>query len=173
MPVRVVRRQLFLLFVIASAVSLGAEGRLVPWLALDVAVSAAFIPVVQLAGFYVIWRMRIAGTPAREGDVLRFLEGNGPWLWWWCAVAVPAALVPPQALGPWIFWANVSVLVPIVLGARQDWRWLRSDQGRTPREAGVDVVALRFVSWGAGLAWFFGIAVWYGELPKLVRWWHR
>src|SRR5439155_16115208 len=89
-PVRVVRRQLLLLFVVACVMSLAAEGRLVPWLVLDAAVSAVFMPVFQLLGFALVWRMRIARAPAREHDVLRFLDGNLPWLWWWCAVAVPA-----------------------------------------------------------------------------------
>jgi hypothetical protein len=170
---RVVRRQLFFLFVVACVVSLGAEGRVVPWLALDAAVSAAFMPAVQLLGLAVIWRMRIARARAPEREVLRFLDGNASWLWWWCLVAIPAALVPPQSLGPWIRAAIVTTIVPIVWSIRQDVRWLRADQGRTSREAALDVVGLRLVTWGAGVVWFFGIAIWYGELPKLGEWWHR
>lgn len=169
----VLRRSIFFLFIVGCVVSLGAEGRLVPWLALDAAVSAAFMPVVQLLGFAVIWRIRIARAPARERDVLRFLDGNTAWLWWWCIAAIPAALVPPQSLGPWIRAATFSTIMPIAWTVRQDARWLRADHGRTARQAALDVVGLRLVTWGAGIAWFFGIAIWYGELPKLAVWWRR
>jgi hypothetical protein len=171
--VSVIRRQFVFLLIVGCVVSLAAEGRVVPWLALDAAVSAAFMPVVQLLGFAAIWRMRIAGTRARERDVLGFLDGNTCWLWWWCALAVPVALVPPQRIGPWILPALVSAIVPMAWSIGRDARWLRADRGRTARQAFLDVAALRLVTWGAGVVWFFGIAIWYGELPKVVMWWHR
>lgn len=144
-----------------------------PWLVLDAGISAAFMPVVQLLGFLLIWRMRIAHSRATERDVLQFLAGNAPWLWWWCLAAVPMVAVPPQSLGPWIRAAILSTIVPIAWSIREDVRWLRADRGRTAGEAALDVAGLRLVTWGAGIVWFFGIAIWYGELPKIAAWWHR
>lgn len=167
----VIRRQLFLLFVVGCAISLAAEGRIVPWLVLDAGVSAAFMPVFQLLGFYVIWRSRIRTRRATPGDLLAFLDGNAAWLWWWCAAGAVAAVVPPRSPGPWIVLVLLSALLPIVWSIVTDVKWLRRAQGRTGSDAAADVCALRAVTWGAGVAWFFGIAIWYGEVPKLAAWW--
>lgn len=164
-----IRRQLLLLFVIACAVSLAAEGRVVPWAVLDGAVSFAFIPVFQLLAFFLVWRVRIGRARAGAADVDAFLDGNAPWLWWWCAVAAMVACAPPRAIGFGTL-AEVLAVIPFTLSARGDIRWLRRDHGRTMREAATDVAILRIVTWGACLVWFFGIAVWYTEVPKVVAW---
>lgn len=168
----VVRRQFFFLFVVACAVSLAAEGRLAPWLVLDAGVSAAFMPAIQLLAFFVIWRVRIQGRSVTSNDALAFLDGNTPWLWWWCAFAAMVAFVPPRSLGPWMTLVWVSLPIPFAWGAVRNFRWLRFGYGRTSREAAIDVCVLRLVTWGAGLVYFFGIAVWYGEVPKVLAWWH-
>ena len=168
-----IRRQVFFLFVIGCALSLAAEGRVVPWLVLDAGVSAAFIPACQLLGFYALSRARLNQRHAAARDVLAFLDGNTAWLWWWCAAATVAACVPPRLIGPWIWPAMLSTLIPLVQGVVADARWLRLAHGRTPRHAVVDICVLRLVTWGTGVAWFFGIAIWYGEVPKLAAWWHQ
>ena len=168
---RLVGRQVLFLFVVACAVSLAAEGRIAPWLVVDACVSAAFMPVIQLLAFLLIWRLRIRKVRATAGDTLAFLDGNAPWLWWWCGVAAMVAFVPPRSLGPWMNLAWVSLALAFAWSARRDFRWLRDDHGRTPRQAAIDVCALRLVTWGAGLTYFFGIAVWYGEVPKVLAWW--
>ena len=167
----VIRRQLFFLFVVGCAVSLAAEGRVVPWLVIDASVSAAFMPAFQLLGFYVIWRLCLHTRRAERRDVLAFLDGNAPWLWWWCVAAAVAGCVPPRSIGPWLLPALVSVLIPLVWSVAADVRWLRGEQGRTSRQAAVDVSVLRLVTWGTGVVWFLGIAIWYGEVPKLAAWW--
>jgi hypothetical protein len=167
----VIRRQLVFLFIIACAVSLAAEGRLVPWLILDASVSFVFVPAFQLLAFLIVWRLRIRRANAGPADVARFLDGNTPWMWWWCAFAAMVACAPPRGLGPSVTIAEVSAIVPFALSASRDIRWLRADHGRTMREAVADVSVLRVVTWGASLAWFFGIAAWYLEVPKIVAWW--
>jgi hypothetical protein len=168
--VSVVRRQFFFLFVVGCAVSLGAEGRVVPWLVVDGALSAAFMPAFQLLGFVIVRRARMSRRRAERRDVRAFLDGNGVWLWWWTLAAVAAAFLPPRSLGPWLLPLILSALIPIVWSVVSDLRWLRGE-GRTARQAAADVCALRAVTWGAGIAWFFGIAIWYGEVPKLAAWW--
>jgi hypothetical protein len=168
--VSVIRRQFFFLCVVGCAVSLGAEGRVTPWLVFDASVSAAFMPACQLLGFFVVWRARPLWGRAERSDVHAFLDGNAAWLWWWCAAAATAAFVPPRSLSPWLALLPLSALLPFVWSVIADVRWLRGE-GRTPRQAAADVCALRTVTWGAGIAWFFGIAIWYGEVPKLAAWW--
>lgn len=163
----VLRRSIFFLFIVGCAISLAAEGRLAPWLVVDGAVSAAFMPAVQLSALVLIWRLRIGGARLREADVLRYLDGNRSWLWWWCAAGFLFAFVPPRSIGPWFVVLFVSLLLPIVSGVICDTRWLRADCGRTRSQAATDVVLLRLIGWGAGVIWFFGIAIWYGELPKV------
>lgn len=163
---------MFFLFVCGCGISLAAEGRLVAWLVFDGAMSAAFIPAVQLAAVLLVWRMRIGATGPRTSDLLSFLDGNAPWLWWWCAMAIAIAFVPPRSIGPWILVIFGSLLVPIMSGVIADARWLRVSRGRTAPQIIVDIALLRLVGWGAGVVWFFGFAIWYGELPKLA-WWPR
>ena len=167
-----IRRQLFFLFIVASAVSLAADGRVTPWLVLDAGVSAAFMPVIQLLAFFLIWRVRIRRARATASDTLGFLDGNAPWLWWWCAFAVVVAFVPPRSLGPWTTLMWVSVPVPFAWSAARDVRWLRLGYGRTSRQALMDVCVLRAVTWGAGIAYFYGIAIWYLQVPSVLAWWH-
>ncbi len=167
----VAARQLFFLLVIACAVSFGAEGRVVPWLVLDAGVSAAFIPIIQILGFGLAWRVRLRSTRGRSRDLEGFLDGNAPWLWWWSAVAAVAAFVPPRPLGRWVTTLALSAVVPLVWSIARDFRWCRERQARTARQSLIDVAVLRLLTWAPGLAWFFGIAIWYGEVPKLVAWW--
>jgi hypothetical protein len=166
----VIRRQLIFLFVIACAVSLSVEGRVVPWAVFDAGVSFLFIPVFQLLAFFLVWRVRIGRARAGASDVAAFLDGNTPWLWWWCAFAAMIACVPPRSVGLGVTLAEMSTVIPFAVSAVADVRWLRRDHGRTMREAATDVAVLRAVTWGAGLVWFFGIAVWYLEVPKVVAW---
>jgi len=165
----VIRRQILFLFVIACAVSLAVEGRVVPWAVLDAGISFAFIPVFQLLAFLLVWRVRV-GRARAGASAAAFLDGNTPWLWWWCAFAAMVACVPPRSIGLGVTLAEVSAVIPFALSVVGDVRWLRRDHGRTLREAATDVVVLRVVTWGACLVWFFGIAVWYLEVPKVVAW---
>ena len=166
----VLGRQLAFLVVVGCAVSLAAEGRVVPWLVLDAVVGAAFIPVIQVVGFSLVWRLRMRrGAPSTE-TALAFLDGNTPWLWWFFAIAAVTAFVPPRSLGPFgiVIWPAAGLL--FITTFVSDMRWLRDAHIRSSRDAAIDVMALRVVIWGAGLVWFFGIAVWYGEVPKVLAW---
>ena len=167
-----VGKQSFFLFVVACNVALAAEGRITPWILADAALSAAFVPAAQWLGFVVAWRWRIrssqedAFTPAFS----RFLDGNSSWLWWLCAIAVVVALVPPRSLGPWVIFIETGALIPFSLGVFADIYWLRAERGRSLHQARVDVLLQRAVSWGCGIAWFFGIAIWYGLEDRIAVW---
>src|SRR5262245_20165683 len=79
-----VRRPLLLMLVLGCAVSLGVSGRLTIRLLLDGALSFAFIPLSQLAGFALVYRLRPPALPFADA-VDRFFAGNTVWLWWWLA----------------------------------------------------------------------------------------
>lgn len=166
----VIRRQIFFLLVVATAVSLAAEGRVTLWLLADASVSAAFMPVFQLLGFVVAWRLRVRGAWPRTRDVAGFLDGNTAWFWWWCAIAILVSIAPPRSMGPAVLLAFLAALVLLGATSKRDWQWLRAGYGRSDREAALDIAAMRLVTWGLGVLWFFGIAIWYGEVPKVVAW---
>jgi len=168
----VVRRQLFFLLVVSSAVSLGATGRVTPRLVFDAGVSALFMPVCQVLVFIMVWRVR-GGRRGRDlaADAAGYVALNTPWLWWWCGAAAIVALVPPRAVGPWILPMVVSLPVFIVWALAADYRWLRRVQRRSRRQAAMDLAWLRGATWIPGLAWFFGIAFWYDTLPAIAEWW--
>ena len=52
------------------------------------------------------------------------------------------------------------------IGIRRDRQWLETQHTRSARDAWIDVAALRVVTWGAALLWFYGLAAWhrYGVL---------
>ena len=163
------RGQLLFLLIVASAVSLAAEGRLMPSLVLDGALAFAFMPLAQVWGFRAVWRVR-AGHRATAEDLGGFLRGNGPWLWWWCAFAALVSIVPPRALGSFTVPVELSLLVPFVLTARRDHRWLVAEHARESRAAWIDVCALRLVIWGAAVTWFYGLAVWHRYASLVFPW---
>lgn len=165
----VIRRQFFFLFVIACAASLAAEGRVTLWLVIDTSISAAFIPILQCLGFVIVWRLRIGSAPASR-DVQGFLEGNIAWLWWWCAVAALVALCPPRSMGPSFMVAFLAAIALFGWTSLRDWRWLRDGYGRSDRAAAIDIASMRLVTWGFGVLYFLGIAIWYGELPRVAAW---
>ena len=158
-------RQIFLLFVVACAVSLAAEGRVMPALVLDGAVAFAFMPIAQVWGTRIVWRARFR-RPVTTGELSDYLDGNQPWLWWWCAFGALAAVMPPRALGSAGLFVELSLLAPFAIGILRDRRWLEARLARSPQEAWIDVAALRLVTWGAALMWFYGLAAWhrYGVL---------
>ena len=168
----VIRRQLFFLFVIACAASLAAEGRLVPWLIVDASLSAAFMPMFQWLGFVMVWRMRVGDGAPSARDTDGFLDGNVAWLWWWTAIAIDVSLAPPRSMGPSVLIAFLAAIALFGWTFLRDVRWLRGGYGRSERDAVLDIAGMRLVTWGFGVMWFFGIAIWFGEVPKVFAWWH-
>lgn len=165
----VLRRQLFLLFVVACTISLAAEGRVVPVLVLDALVSFAFMPVSQVLGFRLVWRLRFRRS-ATPDELRAFIDGNTPWLWWWCGFAVLVAVTPPRSLGPFSIPVFLSLLVPFGIGMLRDRMWLQQSHARSLRDAWTDVLMLRFVTWGAACVWFYGLVVWHRYATLVFPW---
>ncbi len=155
-----VRRAALLLSFIGCLASMLVSGRFTLRLLVDGAMSFAFVPAVELAGFAVAWRT------ARRRDLPfvhaadRFFAGNWPWLVWLTVVAAVLGVVPPRAQSPWIWPAIVGCVIPIAWSMRVDFTFFQIDLRQTPHGALTALLISRGVAWGLGVAYFFGIALW-------------
>jgi hypothetical protein len=152
-----VHRPLLLMLLLGCAVSLGASGRLTVRLIADGAFSFAFIPLSELAGFAIVYRLRPPPLPFAEA-VDRFFAGNTPWLWWWLAFMIAVSVIPVLRHGEIMAPLLITSLIPIVSSVFIDTRFFRSVMSRRPGRARLDVALLRIVSWSAGIAYFIGYA---------------
>jgi hypothetical protein len=164
----IARRPLLLALFLGSFVSLAASGRLSIRLVLDGAISFAFIPIVCVGALAVVWRTgpRPSWGFARLTD--EFLGGITPWLFWLVSVGGVLGCVPPRTVFSWFWPAVAAAVIPLAWSARTDWRFFRDVLGRAPRRAAADVVLHRAIAWTAGVAYFFGIAIWSDILPGLA-----
>ena len=160
----VARQLLLFAFVFGCAISGAVSGRFTARLILDGMISFAFVPIVELLAFAVVWRTRLAGAARTSAGwpttAIRFFEGNQPWLLWLVAATAIFASVPPHSLGPWFLPVAASTIVPIWWSIRIDLRFFRAELARTRRDAVVDVMAFRAIAWTLGIGYFLGIAIW-------------
>ena len=156
--VTLVRRPLLLMLMLGCAVSLIASGRLTIRLVADGALSFAFIPLCEIAGFALVYWLRRPTIPFAEA-LDRFSAGNTPWLWWCLAIITVATALPPQRHGD--IAAPLLITVPIVFVwvVFIDARFFRDVMGRSSGRARIDVAAQRIVSWSAATVYFLGMAI--------------
>jgi tellurite resistance protein TehA-like permease len=164
------RRPLWLVVVIGCMVSATASGRFSVRLIADGAVSFAFIPVFQVAALYVVCRTGIRARLPFAEAVDRFFAGNTAWLIWLTVVAAAFAVVPPREIDRLMKPAMFSSVVPLVVSALADFLLFRDTMERDVRGAWRDVALQRALGLGAGLTYFFGIAVWHEYVPQLRGW---
>jgi hypothetical protein len=68
------------------------------------------------------------------------------------------ALLPARRLGSVLAPLLFTAPIPIALSVRIDWRLFRGD-GRTPRQAAVDILLQRAIAWSLATAYFLGVAI--------------
>ena len=151
------RRPLFLALLFGCAVSVFGSGRFTLRLIADGTLSFAFVPLAELAGFALVYRLGRRVLPFAEA-VDGFFSGNTPWLWWMLVfMSTPAFLSvseQEQLLAPML----MTCPIPIVLSVRYDLRFFRDVLGATPGRAWIDVTVQRLLSWSAAIAYFVGLA---------------
>ena len=161
---RLIRRSIFLAFVLGCGVSMLASGRFTLRLIADGALSFAFVPLCELAAFAVVYRLQ-RGTRRAMGTAEaghfgqaadRYLAGNTPWLWWLVALMAAAAILPVRTTDL-LSIALVTWVIPIALSVRLDWRFFRR-AGRTRALAVTDIVVQRAIAWTLAAVYFLGIA---------------
>ena len=155
--VTLLRRPLLLAFILGCGVSLLASGRFTLRLIADGILSFAFVPLCDLAAYAIVYRIQRGRRPFAEAAD-RYFAGNAPWLWWVLALTVATALMPARRLGSILAPILFTSPIPIVLSVRFDWRFFRGD-GRSPRQAVVDIILQRAIGWSLATAYFLGIAI--------------
>jgi hypothetical protein len=160
-------RQLLLLdFVLGCTVSAFASGRFTARLIADGAVSFAFLPLIEIGAFALVYR---AARPAVTFGVAapRFLAGNAAWLAWLAAFAAATAMIPPRAIGPLASRLLATAIAPAIWSMRVDYEFFREVLHRSARDAIRDAVMFRAIAWTSAAAYFLGIAIWSELLAGL------
>jgi len=149
------RRPLLLVFVLGCGVSILAAGRFTLRLIVDGALSFAFVPLCELAGYALVYRLQGGSRPFSQAAD-RYLAGNTWWLWWLVALMAAAAILPVRTTDL-LSIALITSVIPMALSVRFDWRLFRR-AGRTRALAVTDIVLQRAIAWTLATAYFFGIA---------------
>lgn len=164
------RRAALFAFVMGCGVAAGAAGRFTPRLILDGALSFAFVPVCQILGLAVVFR--VARTPtlsfARAVDL--FFAGAGAWLLWFVGITVIAGVVPPRQIGPWLLPVLFATLLPLAWSLWIDFHYFREVMDRSAAGAVKDVVLHRAIAWGGAFAYFVGPSIANDPLRGLRQW---
>jgi hypothetical protein len=170
------RRPLLLALILGFGISLIASGRFTARLIVDGALSFAFVPVCELAGFAVVYRTGRRSLPFAEASD-RFFAGNTPWLWWLLGIMIAAAVLPVLQHGHLLPALLIASLVPIAFSVAFDLRFFREALGRTRGRARADVMLQRIISWSAATAYFIGLATtprdflyWFVEMWDVIAW---
>jgi hypothetical protein len=165
-----VRRPLLLALFLGCSVSLLASGRLSVRLIVDGAVSFAFVPVVEMAAFAVVYRLGSRTIPfARATDL--FFATNTPWLLLLVALAALAAFQSPRQVATWTvppkLWiiAGAAVLT-IASSAYLEFAFFRAVLQRSAAAAARDALVVRALAWTGAGVYFLGFAIW----PWIVAW---
>ena len=148
---------MLLAFVLGCGVSLLASGRFTLRLVVDGTLSFAFVPLCELVAFAIVYRLQ-RGTRRFAQAVDRYFAGNTAWLWWLVALMAVTALLPARRLGSILAPLLFTSPLPIALSVRFDWRLFRGD-GRTRRQATVDIFLQRAIAWSLATAYFLGVAI--------------
>jgi len=164
------REPIRLAFVLGCVVSLMASGRVSARLVLDGALSFAFVPIVEVAAFAVVYRRGTRPMPFVQA-LDRFFATNAAWLAILAGLAVIAVAQTPQQMAPWTAPPKLWLLAAIGAGgitwsALADLRFFHNAFGRSRREAIGDTLVFRAVAWPLGTLYFFGFAAW----PLLIAW---
>jgi hypothetical protein len=155
--VTLLRRPLLLAFVLGCGVSLLASGRMTPRLIVDGTLSFAFVPLCELIAYAIVYRLQRGARPfAQTAD--RYFAGNAPWLWWMLALMTATAILPARRLGSLLAPILFTAPIPIALSVRFDWRFFRGD-GRSSRQALIDIILQRSIAWSLATAYFLGVAL--------------
>jgi hypothetical protein len=162
------RRPLWLAFVLGCLVSASSTGRFGIRSIVDGAASFAFVPAFQAGALFIVCRF---GARARMpfGDTVdRFFAGNAPWIVWLTLVSAAYAVVPPRGASMLLRPALIGAVVPAVWSGYADFRFFLDVMKRDGSGARRDVALQRLLSWSAGFAYFFGIAVWHEYVRALA-----
>jgi hypothetical protein len=162
---RLFRQPLFYAFVIGCALSLIVSGRLTLRLIAGGALAWSFIPLLQGAAFFIVWRrgeMRIPFAAAFD----MFMAGNRIWLVALIAFAGAVSFLSPlqvSALAARIEHPGefaVAGMAVAVWSAWADFGFYRSVMERTAREAMRDLLLQRVLAWTPAIVYVTGYAGW-------------
>jgi len=156
------RRPLLSLVVIACSVSLMTSGRLTLRIVAPAMVYWSFIPLLEIASLAIVCRGR-ASELSFAGKVERFFRNDWPPLLWLLLFAAIWAFLPTRAVIPW--WSQrwlefLTAGVALAWSARLDYAFFRHDLKRTPRDALVQLLSQRLLSWIPAILIFVAPGAW-------------
>lgn len=141
-----VRRPLFIAFVLGCVASLLTSGMLTPRIVFPTAVYWMFVPLAQMLALAIVtWSRRDSRPFSFTSDT--FFAGHTAWTTLLIVVAAALAFLPPEFgwehIRTWL-WAAIGVAL---WSAYVDVRFFRSIFGSSRAAAVRDVVICRLISW--------------------------
>jgi hypothetical protein len=161
------QRPLFIVFLLGCLVSLVTAGSLSLRLFAAGAINALFVPVLEIGVLAGLWRRRRTMAFSRTVDL--FFMGHGPWVMYllvFCAIWTFADPIHAYALTARWMWFLLGVA--IIWSGYIDFCFLRQVLGESASTAGRRLLALRLITWSAGLMIFGGGSLW-SETARILR----
>lgn len=155
----VLRRLLFVAFVLGCTISLLTAQALSLRLVGSATIYWSFVPVVEtLALAAVGWNGRRVVSFSRAVDL--FFTGHGPWLLWLIGLsAIWCFFLPAQAFSLTRAWLYGATSLVLIWSAYIDFCFFRFVFGRNRTRAARDLLFHRSISWSLIIAIFGGPAI--------------
>ena len=161
------KRPLFLAFVLGCTVSLITSGRFTFRLVTSAAVTWSFVPLIEIASLAAVWSTGRRIRPFRQSVDLFFM-GHGPWLCWLLAFGIFWSSVSPiseSTVRTWLWIGSAGAIG--VWSAYIDFRFFRRVLERDAAVAIRDLLVQRAVAWGAGILLFGAGSLWSNIVRRL------
>jgi hypothetical protein len=167
------RRPLFLAFLIGCTLSLGTSGVLTARLVFSTATSWSFVPLFEIASLLIVcWPKRRTVPLSRAVDL--FFAGHGPWIVVLPVLAAITSWISPMQANLFFrfLWNWKGFLVSGAVAAWSayiDFHFFRIALELPTRHAARTLVLQRAIAWTCGIAYLFAFPLW----PLMVGWFRR
>ena len=155
------RRPLFVAFILGCTISLITSGRITARLAGPATLYWTFVPLSEIAALVALWwgRRQIVSLP-RAVDL--FFMSHGPWSLWLIGMAIMWSFFDPIRTygGPNLIWLDGAGVAVMVWSGYIDYCFFQRIFGRSSTQAAGDVLLQRLISWSLILLIFGGGSLW-------------
>jgi hypothetical protein len=164
------RRPLFLTFLIGCTFSLGTAGVLTARLVFSIPASWSFVPLFEIVSLCIVcWRRRRTIPISRTVDL--FFTGHGPWIVALLGLGAITSWMSPLQANSLIrllyLWVGFPfLLLTTIWSAYIDFFFFRIVMELPTGNAARHLLVQRAIAWSCGIAYLFAFPLW----PLIVGW---